>query len=171
MNIIANKITEKVVNFPKTTLLLTIIITIFFFSKVSDLKMETNIESMLPKKMDAYINKNKLEDIDKLINPGEKIVWKGGLFGGADLSWFVESTKDPMSDNKIKEYIEKFGCSGQDGTVYLRKREGQEFITFSKESGILSDEEKSKFIVGSSIGAAPLKEEIFWVDQFGKQNW
>lgn len=63
MNNIANKITEKVVNFPKTTLLLTIIITIFFFSKVSDLKMETNIESMLPKKMDAYINKNKLEDI------------------------------------------------------------------------------------------------------------
>ena len=63
MNNIANKITEKVVNFPKITLLLTIIITIFFFSKVSDLKMETNIESMLPKKMDAYINKNKLEDI------------------------------------------------------------------------------------------------------------
>ena len=63
MNNIANKITEKVVNFPKITLLLTVLITIFFFSRLSDLKMETNIESMLPKKMDAYINKNKLEEI------------------------------------------------------------------------------------------------------------
>ncbi|HJP19087.1 MAG: hypothetical protein CMD96_03530 [Gammaproteobacteria bacterium] len=63
MNNIANKITKKVVQFPKTTLLLTIIITVFFFSRLSDLKMETNIESMLPKEMDAYINKNKLEEI------------------------------------------------------------------------------------------------------------
>ena len=57
------RITEWVVRFPKTTILLIILLTIFFVSNLPNLRMETNIESMLPKKMDAYVNKKKLEEV------------------------------------------------------------------------------------------------------------
>ncbi|MDQ6968148.1 MAG: MMPL family transporter [Mariprofundaceae bacterium] len=44
-------------------LILLALITAGFVSQLSSLKMETNIENMLPKSMDAYTNKKKLEKI------------------------------------------------------------------------------------------------------------
>jgi len=108
--------------------------------------------------------------LGEVIKPGEKFVGSG-FFDKVNLVFFVETTKEPISDEKIKEYVKKFGCGAQEGTVYLRRVAQRKFITFSEESGILSDDEQSKFVVGSSTGVAPLKEEIYWSDQFGKLNW
>jgi len=44
-------------------LLLMALLTVGFVSQLTHLKMETNIEEMLPKSMDAYINKKKLEKV------------------------------------------------------------------------------------------------------------
>ncbi len=51
-----------IVDHPKSTLLLVLLTTVLLASQMRHMRMETNIEEMLPKTMDAYINKQVLEE-------------------------------------------------------------------------------------------------------------
>jgi len=121
-----------------------------FKVKVGDFSICTDNKKLFP----DFSGRSELVQIGEVLKPGEKYITKGE-FQVQTLFKVVKKSKELLTAEEKKIFIEKYGCKAQSGSIYLRGMN----IIFSKDAGIADNAVRS-FVKGSLIGVYPLKEEI-----------